>query len=280
MPAWSGCDEGHAIQLIRVAALVLAVALAAVSAAAEQPIYDLGTKADVAGDKTWRALVSQIFPNLTQEPGANGRTQDFIHGTDKLRPIDGEPFGGDCSEPLRIEYLEYARVEIAKQMRVIVGITTDYDSCVGALALFEGGAEAKLLDVVDIKYDANYAFGPDFVRSLGANGQLVTATSFHTTTSNSPDNSILILATEDKLSLIGNVMADSEKDCRRVVAENGYITITPDYGPFDRITGYIKSSIRHLAADCQTQQGREAVTITRTDWRWDAAKKSYRKVTP
>jgi hypothetical protein len=263
--------------VIRLAPLVLVLALAASPAAAES-VYDLSAKAPVPHDKIWRDLVRQIFPDLTQGPGPGGRTSDFIRGKIDLRPIDKEAFGGDCPEPPRIEYLEFAEVEIARKMRLIVGITTDGDACVGALALFEGAGESKLLDVVNIQQDANYVFGPDFVRSLGAEGRLVIATSFHTTTSSSPDNAVLILAIEDKLSLIGNLTAQSERDCHRVIAEDGYIAIAPDYGPFDRISGYIKRSVRRLAADCETQQGREAVTITHTDWRWNAARHTYTQV--
>ncbi|HYU13779.1 MAG TPA: hypothetical protein VEK82_14470 [Stellaceae bacterium] len=265
--------------MIRLTFLVLALALAASPASAE-PVYDLGMKAPVPHDKTWRDLVRQIFPDLTQEPGPSGRTSDFIHGKISLRPIDDEAFGGDCPDPPRIEYLEFGRVEIARKTRLIVGITTEGDACVGALALFDGAGESKLLDVVNIQQDANYAFGPDFVRSLGTDGRLVIATSFHTTTSTSPDNAVLILATEDKLSLIGNVVAQSERGCRRAVAEDGFIAIVPDYGPFARITGYVKRSVRRLAADCATQQGKEAVTITHTDWRWNPAVRAYRKVSP
>jgi hypothetical protein len=56
--------------------------------------------------------------------------------------------------------------------------------------------------------------------------------------------------------------------------------VWPDYGPFDRITGYIKRTALHLASDCKTPQGNPVVTITRTDWRWDAAKKTYRRAGP
>jgi hypothetical protein len=280
--AWSVCDKDSAIQLIRVAALVLAAVLAASSAAAES-IYDLEDKAPVPGDKIWRDLLRQVFPDLRQEPRADGKTGDFIHGKVALRPIDKEAFGGDCPDtPLRIEYLDYAQVQIGGRSRLIVGVTTDGDACFGTLALFDGEGDAKLLDVVDIKYDANYAFGPDFVRSLGASGQLVVVDSFHTTTSNSPDNDVLVLASADKLSLIGNVDARSERDCdrHRAVAEDPYVAIWPDYGRFDRITGYIKRSVQRLASDCETNQGSPAVTITRIDWRWDAVRKAYRRVSP
>ncbi|HXP02559.1 MAG TPA: hypothetical protein VN808_00460 [Stellaceae bacterium] len=266
--------------MIRAVVLALLVALAAAPAVAADQAFDLGAKAPVTDGKTWREVLRVLFPDLRQEPGKDGKIGDYIHGNVDLRPIDKEAFGGDCAEdPLRIEYIDYARVEIAGQMRVIVGVTTDGDACFGALALFDGTGD-RLIDVANIQQDANYGFGPNFVRSLGADGQLVVADSFHTTTSNSPDNDVLVLATADKLALIGNVNAQSERDCRHTVAEDGYVLIEPDYGSFDRITGYIKRTVRRLAPDCETTQGTPSVTITRTDWRWDAGKKAYRKVSP
>jgi hypothetical protein len=258
----------------------LAFALAVSPAAAEE-VFGLGDKAPVSSGQTWRDLLRQVFPDLRQEPRKDGRIGDFIHGKVSLRPIDKEAFGGECGDLMRIEYLDYADVSIAGKDRLIVGITTE-DPCFGALALFDAGGENKLLDVVDIQQDATYGFGPDFVRSLGRNGQLVVADSMHTTTSTSPDNDVLVLATEDRLSLIGNVDAQSERDCdhHRDIGEDPYVVIWPDYGPFDRITGYIKSSAQRVAGDCQTPQGKPVITITRTDWRWDAAKKAYRRVSP
>ena len=55
----------------------------------------------------------------------------------------------------------------------------------------------------------------------------------------------------------------------------GNIGIAPDYGPFARITGYVKD--RDAASsqpDCQTPQGKEMIVITRTDWRWNAARRA------
>ena len=263
--------------MIQIAGTILALALAVAPAAAEQ-VFDLSAKAPVPNGKIWRDLVRQVFPDLRQERLPDGRTGDFIHGKIELRPIDKDAFGGDCDDPVRIEYLEFAEAEIARKSRLIVGVTTDHDACVGALALFEGAGESRLLDVVNIQQDANYAFGSDFVRPLGPDGRLVIATSFHTTTSNSPDNAVLVLATEDKLSLIGNVTAQSERGCRRVIGEDGSVAIAPDYGPFARITGYVKRTVRRLAADCETQQGKETVTITHTDWRWSASRHAYTMV--
>jgi len=145
--------------VIRIAVILLSLALAASPAAANQ-VFDLGEKAPVPHNKTWRDLVRQIFPDLRQEPRSDGRDGDVIYGKVDLRPIDKEAFGGDCSDaPLRIEYIDYAQVRIAGKARLIVGITTDGDACFGALALFDGGGESKLLDVVNIQQDANYVFG-------------------------------------------------------------------------------------------------------------------------
>jgi len=265
----------------RPAGVLLALMIAVPSAVRAEggTVFDLGEKAPVPGNKTWRDMLGQIFPDLRQEPMQDGRTGDFIHGKVDIRPIDKEPFEDDCpKEPLRVEYLHYEQAEIDHKMRLIVGITTESDACFGVLALFSGQGDAKLLDAVNIQQDMNYGYGDHFVQSLGAGAELVVADSFHTTTSSSPDNYVLVLVTVDKLSLIGNVDARSEIDCdhHRTVGEVPYVAVAPDYGPFDRITGYIKRVVETVGDDCRTPTRKPTVTITRTDWRWDPMKKAYR----
>jgi hypothetical protein len=268
-----------------VAALLLITLAASPAVAGYGQVFDLGEQAPVPGKKTWRDLLGQLFHDLRQEPQKDGKIADVIHGSVDIRPIDKESFA-DCpgSEPLPLKYLDYADVEIGDEPRLIIGITTDGDSCFGALALFDGSVQgdAKLLDVVDIKQDANYFFGDGFVRPLGSDGQLVVADSFHTTTSVAPDNDVLVLATIDRLTLVGNVDAQSEVDCQhhRTIGEKPYVVVTPDYGAFDRITGYIKRTVQPVGDDCSTAAGKPTVTITRTDWRWDPIKKAYRRATP
>lgn len=271
------------MRLALIAACLLAVLTVRPAWAEHDQIFDLGQKASVPNDMTWRDVMRLVFPDLRQEPREDGRIGDFIHGDVSIRPIDKEAFEDDCeAEKLRIEYIETARVEISGKMREIVGITTEGDACFGALALFDGGADTKLLDVVNIQQDQNYGYGDGFARELGPDGQLIVADSFHTTTSSSPDNYVLVLATADKLSLIGNVDAHSEVDCdrHRTIAENPYVVVTPDYGAFDRITGYIKRTVQPVGEDCRTPTRKPSVTITRTDWRWDAAKKAYGRASP
>lgn len=271
------------MRLLLLAALLI-TALAESAAATEHgQVFDLGDKAPVPGNKLWRDLLARLFPDLRQEPWKDGRTADFIHGKVDIRAVDKESFEDDCpDEPLRIEYLDYADVQIDNKSYLIVSITTDLDACFGALALFSGEGDAKLLDAVNIQQDANYVFGGNFARSLGAGAQLVVADSFHTTTSSSPDNYVLVLATADKLSLIGNVDGRSEWDCdhHRSIGEEPYVAIAPDYGAYDRITGYIKRIVQPLGQDCRTHTGNPKITITHTDWRWDAAKKAYRRASP
>lgn len=221
---------------------ILPAILTATSPALADQVFDLGQKASLPNDMTWRDVVRLVFPDLRQEPRKDdGRIGDFIYGDISLRPIGKYAFEDDCQkEPLRIEYIETARVELSGKMREIVAITTDGDACCfGALALFDGGRDAKLLDVVNIQQDQNYGFGNGFARRLGPDGRLVVADSFHTTTSSSPDNYVLVLATIDKLTRIGNVDARGEVDCdhHRTIAENPYVVVTPDYGAFDRVTG-------------------------------------------
>lgn len=268
--------------------LILLIAVAASPAVAGydyDKVVDLGEQAPVPSHKTWRDLLGQLFPDLRQETPKDGKTGDFIYGKVDIRQID--KYGPDAcagNEPVRIEYLEYALVQIDGEERLIVGITTDGGGCFGALALFDGSVNgnAKLLDAVNIQQDINFAFGKDFVRSLGAGAQLVVAGSFHMNSDGFFENDVLALVTADKLSLIGNVNADSERDCEhhRGTSEKPYVTIAPDYGQFDRITGYIKRTVQTVANDCRTPNGKPTVTISRTDWRWNAAKKAYGRVSP
>jgi hypothetical protein len=286
MLVWSAFDgdDGPARLVIRAVVWVLMVVLAAAPVAAgSSQVFDLDTRAPVTPNKTWVDLLRQIFPDLQQETGKDGKVGYVVGGQTNLRPLHGEAFIDGCPDlSPRIERIDYADVEISGQMRVIVGVTTEGGACFGALALFDGKGDAKLLDVANIQQDMNYDFGDDFARRLGADGRLVVADSSHTNTSHSPDNNVLVLVTADKLSFIGNVSTDSAWDCEhhRSIAEDPYVVVTPDYGPFDRITGYVKRTVRPVADDCRTPQGKPAVTITRIDWRWDAAKKAYRKVSP
>jgi hypothetical protein len=262
--------------------LALLIAAPTAAPARDDTVFDLGEKAPVPGNKTWRDVLKGLFPDLRQEPRKDdGRMGDVIHGKVSLRPIDKDPFNDECGDVARIEYIEYAETSVPDQSRLIVGVTTE-DSCFGALALFDARGENKLLDAVNIQQDQNYGYGDHFVRRLGPDAHLVVADSFHTTTSSSPDNYVLVLATADKLSLIGNVDARSEFDCdhHRSIAENPYVVTTPDYGPLDRITGYIKRTVQPVGEDCRTETGKPKVTITRTDWRWDATKKAYRSASP
>jgi hypothetical protein len=267
------------VRVLVAAALLLA--LAATNAAAEDTqVFDLDAKVPIA-DKSWAELLRQIFPGLRQEAGKDGKLGYVVGGQPNLRPIDKEAFSDGCSDPPpRIEYLDYDRMEISGHMRLVVGITTEYDACFGALALFDGGREAKLLDVANIQQDMHYGYGHDFARRLGPDGELVVAGSFHINTSNSPDNNLLVLVTADKLSPIGYLATEGERQCNRRIDEHPYILITPDYGRFDRITGYVKRTVQRVADDCLTPRGDPVVTITRKDWRWDAARNAYRRAGP
>jgi hypothetical protein len=220
-------------------------------------------------------LLKQLFPDITVGP----KNEAVVHGDIRLRPIEEDgAFTDDCPDKLKLRSLEVAQVRISGNSRLIVGVATDGDTCVAPLALFEGSGDGKLLDAANVKQDKNYSFARDLARSLGSDGQLVVVTNFHTNAGEGYDTETLILATADKLSSIGSVFAKSEIDCRRSISTEATIGLAPDYGPFARITGYVKSSTRRVAPDCQTPQGKEMITIDRFDWRWSASRQAYRKV--
>ena len=256
-------------------ALVLSLAVAAVPARADT-VDDFTTAVPGIPGKTWIDLLRQLFPEIAAGP----KHEAIVHDQIALRPIEEDgAFTDECPDELKLRSLEFSQTRIAGKPRLIVGIATDGDACVAPLALFDGSGEGKLLDAANVKQDKNYSFGRDFTRSLGPDGQLVVVTNFHTNAGEGYDTETLVLATVDKLSSIGSVTAKSEVDCRRSTSEEATISIAPDYGPFARITGYVKTSTRPVAADCQTPQGREMITIDRIEWRWSAARQGYRKLT-
>ena len=255
--------------------LALAVALSAASARAER-VEDFTASVPGLAGKSWLDLLRLIFPQLEAAPERGA----LAHGEPDLRPLGSDPFGGDCPDPLRLTAIEYRPVTIGGKSRLIVGVETEGDACAAAVALFEGAGDGRLLDAVDSRSDMHYSFAGDFVRRLGDGGQLVRVTSFHINAGEGFDLEALILASEAGLSSIGAVYAHSEAGCRKSIVEEASAAIAPDIGPMARITGYVKRSVQRLAADCQTSQGRAAVTIARIDWRWNAATRAYRRTSP
>jgi hypothetical protein len=260
--------------VIRLAAAIVALMLAAVPAMADT-VDDFTTAVPGVPGKTWIDLLRQAFPDIAIGP----KNEAIVHGDIALRSIEEDgAFTDECPDELKLRSLEVAQVRISGKNRLIVGVATDGDACAAPLALFEGSGSGKLLDAANVKQDKNYSFGRDLARSLGPDGQLVVVTNFHINAGEGYDTETLVLATAGKLSSIGSVFAKSETDCRRSISTEATISLAPDYGPFARITGYIKTGTRRVAADCQTPQGKEMITIDRIDWRWSAARQAYRKV--
>ena len=81
--------------------LALLSAAPVVARAEGGAVYNLGDKAPVPGNKTWRDLLGQLFTDLRQQPMKDGgRMADFIHGKVDIRPIDKDSFE-DCSGTTR-----------------------------------------------------------------------------------------------------------------------------------------------------------------------------------
>jgi hypothetical protein len=261
-------------RVIRLVAVILALALAVPPAAADS-VDDFTAAVPGVPGKTWMDLLRQVFPDIALGP----KNEAVVRGDIALRPIEQDGvFTDECPDELKLSALEFSEARIAEKRRLIVGIATEGDVCAAPLALFEGSGEGKLLDAVNVKQDKNYSFSRDFTRALGPDGQLLVVTSFHINAGDGYGIETLILATTDKLLSIGSVFAKSEMDCRRSVSQEATVSIAPDYGPFARITGYVKTATRRLASDCQTPRGKEMIAITRTDWRWNAARRAYTRV--
>ena len=268
------------------APLLLFVAFAVISLPAfaleRQQVFDLDQKAPTGG--TWADWMRALFPGLTLEPAtADAKTpaRYLIRGAKPIRALEGEAFGdGDC-EGSAIQYLDIDRILVSNQTRYVVGVTLT-DECAAVLALFDGHGTA--LDSVDVRRDRSTVFAERFVQSLGSEASLVTVANFHTGAGAGGDETALILADKDKLSLIATIFGDyavtcdSEKNDYRGHNTGLTAVVTPDYGDHDRIVTYVKTVTTRYSDDCQTPLGRQVIAIDQKVWRWNYLKRVYEAV--
>lgn len=247
-----------------------------------QQVFDLEQKAPSGG--TWADWMRSLFPGLALEPAsADDKTSAhyIVHRSKPIRALEGEAFGdGDC-DGAPIQHLDIDRMQVSNQTRYVVGVTMT-NECAAILALFDGRGDA--LDSVDVRRDRSTVFGERFVQSLGPEASLVTVANFHTGAGAGGDETALILADKDKLSLITTIFGDYAVICDSVRNDyRGHNTgltaiVTPDYGDHDRIVTYVKTVTTRYADDCQTPLGRPGIAIDQTVWRWNYLKRVYEAV--
>ena len=259
----------HAACLL--AAFVLSAMGVAAHAAASvtpSPFDDLSAAVPGAQGKTWRDLLSQIFPDITQSPSPPAD----VTATEMsdIRSIgDGDESRIDCDHKIDLASADARPIQLGDQHRWIVTLTTK-DECVTPLAMFDG--DGKLIDLVNAKGDQHLSFADDYLRPLGPAGALVIAWSFHDNSNESYDDIWLILAKPDGFSEIGAVSPFGSRDCHGRFTEEAVIRTAP---AMPRIDVEVTRRATKFAKDCVTKRGREVVTTFDGSWRWSVKKHAY-----
>jgi hypothetical protein len=257
------------IRLLGVLALVFGLTSVALAAAAAKD--DTGFAGAVPGlaGKTWVEILSQIFPDIVVTERGYASATEVID----LRSIGpGDDSWVKCGDEIKFLDRDARPVRLSGQDYVIVTVTIE-DDCVGPIGLFD--AAGKLVDAVNIRGDQHVSFSGDYVRPLGSDAALVTASVWHDNSGQSYDITSLVLAKPGGFSVIGEVLAFGSRDCRSQFTEEAKIDPAPGTGPMLWIDGAVTRRAQRLAADCETKTGPESKTTFSGYWRWNAKKSAY-----
>ena len=259
-------------------AIIAAAVLAAAPPAAAEIVRDFTQPVRDIPSKTWLDLLRQIFPDIAEatDRDAAATATDL---TDALHSLGGADDSWiSCGDRIGVADLAFYPLRLAGQDRLIVAPSIA-DECVALLALFDDNG--KLIDAINIKGDQHAGLSADFVRPLGPAGPvgppgaLVTTTNWHDNSDQSYDATTLLLVKPDGFSVIGEVLAFGDHDCRSQFTEEVKIETASGTGPMLRIDAEVKRRTQRFAADCETKRGPERVTTFNGYWRWNAKKGAY-----
>jgi len=263
---------------VRLIALIFGAALifAAASATAEI-IKDFTLPVRDIPAKTWLDLLRQVFPDVAAatapQTGAVATDMTAIHS------IGGaDDSWVNCGDRIEIDSLQFYPLRLLDQDRLILTLALP-DDCIALVVLFD--YQGKLVDAVNVKGDQHADISADFVRPLGRAGPvgppgaLVTATSFHDNSDQSYDATMLLLVKPDGFSLIGEVLAFGNHDCRSQFTEETKIDPVLGTGPMLPIGAAVTRRTQRFAADCDTKRGPGTVATFNGYWCWNAKKAGY-----
>ena len=175
-------------ELLGALALVLAVLAGAARSNAAPGDHDFTGQVPGIARKTWIDLLSQIFPGIAVAPLGFATAREVID----LRSVGaGDDSWIKCGDAINCATGMRDRSALAARDYTIVTVMIE-DECVGPIALFDD--KGKLVDAVNIRGDQHVSFSGEYVRPLGPDGALVTASLWHDNSSQSYDISSLILA--------------------------------------------------------------------------------------
>ena len=174
--------------LLGALAFVLAVLAGTARSNAAPGDHDFTGQVPGVAGKTWIDLLSQIFPSIAVAPSGYATAGEVID----LPSIGaGDDSWIQCGDVIKLLDRDARPIHLGGRDYTIATVMIE-DDCVGPIALFDD--KGKLVDAVNIRGDQHVSFSGEYVRPLGPDGALVTASLRHDNSSQSYDISSLILA--------------------------------------------------------------------------------------
>lgn len=232
---------------------------------------DFAARVPDLADRTWLDLLRPIFPDIAAAPPPKS-------GAVAGKMIDLRSIGsGDdswirCGDTIELTGAAAEPVRLAGRIRLIVTLSFA-DDCATPLAMFD--TDGRLIQVVNVRGDQHAAARVDHANPIGRGGALVTATNWHDNSNQSYNIDTLILARLDGFTVIGDILTFGDRFCRQGMTQQAKIRVLPDRGAFARITGTVTRRVQKYAEDCETKQGRPAVSLFRGEWRWNLVQGAY-----
>ena len=240
---------------LRIWRLLLVVALVAMPAVAAraQIVEDLSTPVPGVPGKSWLDLMGQVFTGLeaSNEPNVAAKATGLV---DKVHSVAGaDDSWVSCRDQIKIASLEVYPLRLGGEQR-LVAAPSFADKCATLVALFDD--KGVLIDVINLSGDQHGGLGTNFLTPLGPAGALVTASTWHDNSSQSYDETILVLVKPDGFSSIGVVLTVGTHSCGRQFTEEAEVGTAPGTGPMRRIDAAITRETQHFGTDCETKIGR------------------------
>jgi len=262
----------------RSSAFVVAAVLVLASAVARADDTNVAFDAEVPGlaGRAWIELLRQLVPDLKVDPA--GGDHNAKGSLDKpIRLMAGDTEAGGDKSAIDLTSLDAVRIDIDGRPRwLVLGEQDGFGPA--PLMLFEAEGEGKLLDAVDVVADMHTSMDSAGPLALGGGASVIGIRNWHDNSGQSFDDLKLVLIAKDRFSLIQDSGAQGERDAKVQTSEGLTFTVRPDPGrPLARIDVVLEHRKQRLAGDFETKVGKEVVTLTRTTFRWNAAKGKYER---
>jgi hypothetical protein len=261
-----------------IGALVAAAGLAAADLAAADDTAQPDDPVPGHPGVTYLDLLRQALPGLALNPADN---EYEAHLKKPLPHLAGADFQTDPPDPVTVSAFEVQTIHAGGKTRLLLlaelGPAEDSADGVALLALYDDAARPRLLDAVDAGVDRETGFDEHPLLPLGPGDDAVLTYSEHFNSDQTYSGRLLFFVRGDRLRLIDDISAFSDRFCGYERDETPVFATRPDPGaPHPEIDVTVTEDLKHVDEDCSDDVIPDAYTRSfHASYRWDAAKGDY-----